>query len=89
MTTTTSQRWKRSEVPAEQTWDLTDLFPTTEDWEKELNSIQTDVAEVTQYKGQLGSSATALLNCLHTAERFEKRIIRVPTYASLQTNSNV
>jgi len=88
LTTTTNQRWKRSEVPVEQTWDLTDLFPTTEDWEKELNSIQTDVSEVTQYKGQLGSSATALLNCLHTADNFEKRIIRVATYASLRANAD-
>jgi len=88
LTTTTNQRWKRSEVPAEQTWDLTDLFPTTDDWEKELKSIQTDVAEVTELKGQLGSSATALLNCLHTADNFEKRIIRVATYASLRANAD-
>lgn len=88
MTTTTNQRWKRSEVPTEQTWDLTDLFPTTKDWEKELTSIQTDVAEVTQYKGQLRSNATALLNCLHTADNFEKRIIRVATYASLRANAD-
>ena len=88
MTTTTNQRWKRSEVPVEQTWDLTDLFPTTEDWEKELTSIQTDVGKVTQYKGQLGSGATALLNCLHTADNFEKRLIRVATYASLRANAD-
>lgn len=88
LTTTTNKRRKRSEVPSEQTWNLTDLFATAEDWEKELNSIQTDVNSVTQHKGKLGSSATALLHCLATAEDFEKRIIRVATYASLKTNAD-
>lgn len=36
MTTTQAKRLLRSEVPEEQKWNLTDLFPTFEDWEKEL-----------------------------------------------------
>lgn len=88
MKTTTNKRWNRSEVPTEQTWDLTDLFPTAQEWKKELAAIQTDVAEVTQYKGKLGSSAATLLDCLVAVENFEERIIRVATYASLRANAD-
>lgn len=43
MTTQTTNRLKRSEVPEELTWDLSALFPSHEAWEKELSFIQTDI----------------------------------------------
>src|SRR5699024_11594749 len=80
-------RWKRSEVPKEQTWDLSDLFTSTEEWESEWNTIQTDISEVTYYKGKLGENADTLLNCLIAAEKFEQRVIRVSTFANLRANA--
>lgn len=88
MTAKQSQRWKRSEVPEEQTWDLTDLFPAQEAWEKELTAIQTDVAEITQYKGTLGEDATTLLNALDALSAYKKRLIRTATYANLKVNAD-
>ncbi len=32
--TATAKRKTRAEVPKEQTWDLTDLFASKEEWEK-------------------------------------------------------
>jgi|SRR5699024_2137460 len=81
-------RWKRSEVPKEQTWDLSDLFTSTEEWESEWNTIQTDISEVTYYKGKLGENADTLLNCLIAAEKFEQRVIRVATFANLRANAD-
>src|SRR5699024_4079468 len=78
------ERLKRSEVPTEQTWDLTDLFPSHEEWEKELQAIQEDVHEVTQYKGKLGLDADTLLPCLTALDEFQKRVLRVATYANLR-----
>ncbi|MFD1039026.1 oligoendopeptidase F [Virgibacillus byunsanensis] len=88
MMTTKQKRWTRSEVPIEQTWDLTDLFSTDEEWEKELAAVQADVSDVTQYKGKLGESAKTLLNCLTALESFQKRLIRVATYASLRASAD-
>ncbi|WP_425509039.1 oligoendopeptidase F [Virgibacillus doumboii] len=82
--TTKTKRWTRSEVPTEQTWDLTDLFATDEEWEKELSAIKANVSDVTQYKGRLTSSAGTLLNGLKALENFEKRLVRVATYANLK-----
>lgn len=86
--TSATKRWTRSEVPTEQTWDLTDLFATEEEWEKELSVIQANVSDVTQYKGRVGKNADTLLNCLEALEKFEQRIIRVATYANLKASAD-
>ncbi|TMN23050.1 oligoendopeptidase F [Lentibacillus cibarius] len=88
MVATTTKRKTRSEVPAEQTWDLTDLFASKEDWEKELKAIQANVSDVTQYKGRLTANAQNLLNGLQAYENFQKRLIRVSTYASLKSSAD-
>src|SRR5699024_12628896 len=83
-----TERLKRSEVPVEQTWDLSDLFTSHNKWENELQSIQNDVQEVTKFRGKLGEDAETLLNCLTTLADFQKRVIRVATYASLRSNAD-
>lgn len=86
--TTSNQRLVRSEVPIEQTWDLSELFSTHDEWEKELEAVKEDVTEVTAYKGKLDSDAETLLNCLETLFAYQKRLIRVATYASLRSSAD-
>jgi oligoendopeptidase F len=83
-----STRLQRSEVPVEKTWDLSDLFPSHEAWEKELEAIQSDVSEITQYKGKLVSNATTLLNGLTALENYQKRLTYVGTYANLRASTD-
>lgn len=83
-----TERWTRSEVPTEQTWDLTDLFATDEEWKQELSAIKANVSDVTQYKGRLTKSGETLLNGLKALENFEKRLIRVATYANLKASAD-
>lgn len=87
-TSSTTKRWLRSEVPTEQTWDLTVLFANDNAWVQELNAIQDDVNEVTQYKGKLGMDAATLFACLSTLESFQKRVTHVATYASLRSSAD-
>ncbi|GGA73670.1 oligoendopeptidase F [Ornithinibacillus halotolerans] len=87
-TTATAKRLLRSEVPEEQKWDLTDLFATFEDWEKELQAVQEDITEVTKFQGKLGNDAKTLLECLQTLEAYEQRLVRVFTYASLKSSAD-
>lgn len=77
-------RLERANVPKEQTWDLTDLFTSTVEWEKELKTVQKDVDEVIAFKGRLGQDAETLLTALETFESFYERLGRVATYAFLQ-----
>ncbi|GGJ92082.1 oligoendopeptidase F [Lentibacillus kapialis] len=86
--TTQTKRLTRSEVPEEQTWDLTDLFASHEDWEHELRAVQANVSDVTQYKGNLATSAKNLLNGLKAKSHFEKRLIHIATYANLKSSAD-
>lgn len=64
----------RSEVPVELTWNLEDLFVSSDAWEKELSAVQADIPMITQYKGRFGEGAQVLLDCLNAQEELYKRI---------------
>src|SRR5699024_10916325 len=77
-------RLARQDVPTEQTWDLTDLFPSGKAWEKELAKVQEGVMNVTAFKGKLNKGAATLLRALEELEALQERLARVGTYAFLR-----
>lgn len=79
-----NERVKRQDVDEKQTWDLTDLFKTKSDWEKELKAVKDDLPEVTKYKGKLENSAGELLECLEAKEKLLERFNLVSMYATLR-----
>jgi len=85
---TATERLTRKDVPIEQTWDVSDLFPTYDDWAKELEAVQQDVINVTQYKGKLGDNAKTLLSALESYDTYLERIVRVGTYANLRISTD-
>ncbi|MFC4024506.1 oligoendopeptidase F [Oceanobacillus longus] len=88
MTISTTHRWSRSDVPKEQTWDITDLFPNHAAWEKELITIQEVVSEIIDYRGKLHTDSNTLLQALKTLEAFQQRVIRVAVYANLRASAD-
>lgn len=88
MTTTSTSRLLRTEVPKEETWNLSDLFPTFSDWEKELQSIQEDIDLVTNFKGKLTKDAQTLLQAIHELEAYQQRVFHVIVYTSLLTSAD-
>ncbi len=78
----------RSEVPEEQTWNLSDLFESEKAWEKELEAIQRDIPTVTQYKGRLTENAETLLQGLLAKDALSERVVRVMTFASLRQSED-
>src|SRR5690625_1903140 len=81
-------RKKRADIAIEETWDLTDLFTTNDDFKKALTQINEDVKKVVQYKGQLTKSAQHLFDALSAYESFQEQVIRVATYANLKVNAD-
>lgn len=64
---------KRSEVREEDTWNVTDMYESVEDWEKELTAIRSIVDKVAEYEGKVVESAGSLLAVLSgLAEAGEK-----------------
>ncbi|MBO4759325.1 MAG: oligoendopeptidase F [Spirochaetaceae bacterium] len=75
----------RKEIPESDKWDLTTLFKTDEDWEKALQQISKDAAELETYKGRLGESAETLLAALKIFEKAQQNDELVGNYAFLLT----
>ncbi len=82
------RRLSRSEVPVDLTWNLDDLFPDQEAWEKELADVAGSVGNVTKYKGRLGESGRVLLECLEASEKLQERFMRIASYASLRLSAD-
>jgi len=82
------QRLKRSEIPTEETWNLTDLFGSHAVWENELTAIRQDIPSATQYQGHLDEGPTVLAVCLTAQEELQKRILRVAAYATFQLSTD-
>jgi len=77
-------RLRRSEVPVEQTWNLSDLFATRSDWEAEGKALEADLQTVTQYKGRLAEGPATLAAALRAFEALLERYLRWACYAELQ-----
>lgn len=78
----------RSSVPAEQKWDLSDLFTSHKAWAKELHTLEKDIQRITCYKGTLHKGAAQLLECIKAYETYLERHIQVSTYASLRLSTD-
>ena len=44
---------ERTEIPAEYRWRLEDLYPTAEEWEQDLKTVETLAAEFAGYQGRI------------------------------------
>lgn len=55
---------KRDDVPEEQTWNLTDLFVTPEDFELALATFPDKAQSLRGFRGRLSEGATITLECL-------------------------
>lgn len=84
MTQIAQRRLLRSEVPKEMTWDLTDLYPTREEWQQGLVKLQADVDEIIAFKGHSCQDGQTLLACLLALEQIMIQLTQLGTYARLK-----
>ncbi|OMI26283.1 oligoendopeptidase F [Bacillus haynesii] len=83
------KRPKRSEVPQELTWNLTDLFSSYEAWEDALVKIEEDLVLIGSFKGRLHEGADVLLDCLMLQEKLLERLIRTVAYTHLRKSEDL
>ena len=72
---------KRSEVPREQTWDMTTVFPTLEAWEESFSDLSARKDELTRYRGRLAGSAADLFDAIQGRQAITDALGRLATYA--------
>lgn len=79
---------KRSEVAAEFTWDLTDIFPSDEAWRAEYEVLKPYVEAVAAYRGRLGESAETLLAYFRLDDELNVRVGRLYGYANCKADED-
>lgn len=78
----------RSEVPAEDRWDLSSLFPDDEAWQQALAELDGMIPTFETFRGCLDESAEKLAEALDFDHRFDRLAERVGTYAFLKTTED-
>ncbi|MEX0978617.1 MAG: oligoendopeptidase F [Pirellulales bacterium] len=75
----------RGQVEPADTWDLSSLFADDDAWEKTFVEWEANIAGYEPFRGQLGTSAERLAECLKFDSQFERVGERLGTYAFLKT----
>ena len=79
---------KRSEVPVEFTWDLSDMYPSDEAWKAEYEALKEMPARLEAFRGHLGDSAETLLEYFRLQDELELRLMPLYTYASCSSDAD-
>ncbi len=80
---------KRSEVPVEFTWDLTDVFESDEAWRAEYEALRGAPARLAEHQGKLGGSAAALLAFFRLSDELEVRVSNLHGYANCKADQDL
>ena len=73
----------RDEIPAEYKWNLNDIYPDWEEWEKGLKDLEAKMDEVVTYKGKIKQSVENLLKVQFLNDDLGQLSYRVYRYPQL------
>ncbi len=79
---------KRSEVPEELTWNLSDLFESDSAWLEEYEAMQQLPARLEEYRGRLEESPEMLLGYFKLQDEISLRAARLRTYANCRSDED-
>jgi oligoendopeptidase F len=82
--TPTRQIPARSEIPEADTWDLTRIFKTEEEYRKAFSDLKNCYLKITEFKGRLEESPETLLNCLEFEKWLDQTAERLGHFSSLK-----
>lgn len=84
-----SQSPERKDVPEKYKWNLSDIYPTVEDWQSDVKMLNGEVDNLSSYKGKLGESANILYDALKSSSDFSKTLSKAWVYASNYSNEDL
>lgn len=80
---------QEQEVDPKYSWDLTELFPTVDDWDTARKKVIADLEEIEARRGTLGDSADALYQTLSMISKSTRDAYRVDAYSSLARDEDL
>jgi oligoendopeptidase F len=78
----------RADVPVEETWDLSTIYPTDEAWETDAARVPTELAAAVAHRGALGESAERLRRALDDVMTVRRTLERLAVYATLRKDED-
>ncbi len=78
----------RDAIPANDTWDLDGLYTSSESWQADFQSLESQMQEYASFQGTLGESADKLKACLDFDMAFSRTLEKVHTFAHLRDDED-
>ncbi|MDA1054874.1 MAG: oligoendopeptidase F [Planctomycetota bacterium] len=78
----------RSTVKAADTWDLSSLLASDDEWEEAFKQFEKLIPNFTKHRRKLGDSAASLAACLKFDSALDRLAERLGTYAFLKTTED-
>ncbi len=79
---------ERSAVPEPDRWDLSPLFPGTEEWEKLFAELEGAIEKYGPYQGRLAASADIFVEAIEFDLDTSRKIEKLYTYAHLRSDED-
>jgi oligoendopeptidase F len=81
-----SQERDRSKIPAQYTWNLSDLYATPDAWRASRDRFVASLDAIEHFRGNVASSAPALLECLTMSSNLQEEFSTLYVYAGLASD---
>ena len=79
----------RSEIDSKYKWDLTAVYATDAEWERDLEKLKTLYPEMSNFKGRLLSNSETLLESIKLSETINQYFGKLYHYASNSLNADL
>lgn len=78
----------RSDIPIEETWDLSSMFPNDEAWAASAEKAPGLIDQVAAYRGRLGEGPSTIRETLDAFYGLQEELGKIFTYASLRKDED-
>ncbi len=79
----------RSEQKNDDTWDLSPLFTTDEEWEQAFSAVEGRAEDVLKFSGTFAEGPEKVADAIHWLDDFEREFAKVGTYAHLKHDEDL
>jgi len=79
---------ERKDIPAEYTWDLTDIFESDEAWLSEYEALKSEGEKISAFAGKLGEKAETLLGYFRLEDELGIRLEKLMGYANCKSDED-
>lgn len=88
MTSSSNTLPTRDQVPVENTWDLTTIYPDNQSWEADFAHVRDNMSRLSTFQGRLGESGETLLEYFNLDENLSSRMGKLIVYANMRLHED-